>query len=170
MATFLNYSSSRRSRPHSHRHLVFTAQTLGGYFLARMLWSIEGKLLSYYQIIEGDGGGSGWKNTYPWHISLCVLEAEIYSQMEFVSTGYWRCLHCLCMMSKTNMFFHVEGKHMKSSGYNCIECGKFCSTLKALNIHKSRFHKTQKRWKILNNLWIYLSFLKVWSLEYIDHI
>jgi len=72
-------------------------------------------------------------------------EAEIYSQMEFVSTGYWRCLHCLCMMSKTNMFFHVEGKHMKSSGYNCIECGKFCSTLKALNIHKSRFHKSQKR-------------------------
>ena len=60
--------------------------------------------------------------------------------MEFVSSGQWRCLVCMCSMSKQNMFFHVEAKHMKSAGYYCPECLKFCSTLKALNIHKSRFH------------------------------
>ncbi|XP_023320096.1 protein tramtrack, beta isoform isoform X41 [Eurytemora carolleeae] len=70
-------------------------------------------------------------------------EAEIFAQMEFMSSGNWRCLQCDCLMSKQNMFFHVEAKHMKSSGYYCQECGKFCSTLKALNIHKSRFHKTK---------------------------
>ena len=72
------------------------------------------------------------------------LEAEIYAQMEQCPGGLWRCLYCDCRMSRSNLFFHIEGKHMRSDGYYCKICAKFCSTLKAMNIHKSRFHKTNR--------------------------
>ncbi len=76
--------------------------------------------------------------------SLCLcLEAQIYALMENRGSGFWRCLQChLVMKTKTKMFFHVEAIHLPSStGYHCPDCGKFCSTLKALSIHKYRFHK-----------------------------
>ena len=46
---------------------------------------------------------------------------------------------------RKNVFFHVESKHLDSSGgYKCPTCFKFCKTMKALSIHNSRFHKVEK--------------------------
>jgi len=68
-------------------------------------------------------------------------EMEIYSLMD-VSAGRVRCTVCdYVTVSRTNMFYHIESKHLKSSeGYNCYVCTKNLPTLKSLKMHNYRYH------------------------------
>jgi len=68
-------------------------------------------------------------------------EMEIYSLMD-VSAGRVRCTVCeYVTVSRTNMFYHIESKHLKSSeGYNCYICSKNLPTLKSLKMHNYRYH------------------------------
>jgi hypothetical protein len=77
------------------------------------------------------------------HVLFVFLEAQISALMENKGGGFWKCLQCeLVMKTRTKMYFHVESIHLPSAdGYHCPDCGKFCSTLKAMSIHKYRFHK-----------------------------
>ena len=51
----------------------------------------------------------------------------------------WQCAVCQVVMKRSNLFLHIEGKHSAGTGYSCPQCGKFCSTLKALSVHKSKY-------------------------------
>ena len=42
---------------------------------------------------------------------------------------------------KHAMSLHIESKHVKSSGYTCPICSKFCPSRNAWHLHKSRYHK-----------------------------
>ena len=73
-------------------------------------------------------------------------EEEILSKM-FKSDGLWTCTVCShSSVNKHNVLKHVEAKHVATSGYNCGICQKFCSSLNALKLHESRYHKRQQYW------------------------
>ena len=56
--------------------------------------------------------------------------------------GSWKCSVCDYESKlKARTFEHVEARHVKSQGYNCSICQKFCSTYNALKLHKSRYHR-----------------------------
>ena len=55
----------------------------------------------------------------------------------------WQCSICQVVMKRTNLYLHIEAKHIQSIGHECQQCGKFCSTLKALSVHRSKY---QHRW------------------------
>ena len=82
---------------------------------------------------------------------------EILSKM-IKSEGQWSCIVCtFSSLNKHNVLKHVEAKHVSTSGYNCGLCQKFCSSLNALKLHESRYHKKQfywyskNRWQLLSN-------------------
>ena len=84
-------------------------------------------------------------------------EEEILSKM-IKSEGQWSCIVCtFSSLNKHNVLKHVEAKHISTSGYNCGLCQKFCSSLNALKLHESRYHKKQfywyskHRWQLLSN-------------------
>ena len=57
--------------------------------------------------------------------------------------GTWRCNNCEYESNrKTNMFEHVEAKHVISTGYTCQTCGTFCKTFSAYRSHIKRLHKS----------------------------
>ena len=54
--------------------------------------------------------------------------------------GLWSCTECgLSSGCKTDVFNHVESKHLKSS-YTCNYCGKVYASLNSLKSHVSRYH------------------------------
>jgi hypothetical protein len=63
----------------------------------------------------------------------------IESKMMNLGGSQWQCTLCHQVMKKTNLVLHIESKHMSSGGFSCDVCGKYCSTRKALTIHKSRY-------------------------------
>lgn len=63
----------------------------------------------------------------------------IESKMVNLGGSQWQCTLCHQVMKKTNLVLHIESKHMSSGGFSCDVCGKYCSTRKALTIHKSRY-------------------------------
>ena len=64
---------------------------------------------------------------------------EVASMMLRLEGSDWQCSICHVVMKRTNLYFHIEAKHMNSSGHECQQCGKFCSTLKALSVHRSKY-------------------------------
>jgi len=64
----------------------------------------------------------------------------VESKMINLGGSQWQCTDCSQVMKKTNLVLHIESKHIgNSSGFSCEVCGKYCSTRKALTIHKSRY-------------------------------
>jgi len=64
----------------------------------------------------------------------------IESKMINLGGSQWQCTVCSQVMKKTNLVLHIESKHIgHAAGFSCDVCGKFCSTRKALTIHKSRY-------------------------------
>ena len=54
----------------------------------------------------------------------------------------WQCQDCLWTTRyKTRLWEHIEAKHVKSGGYSCPLCNKFCPSKNAWHLHKSRYHK-----------------------------
>ena len=77
---------------------------------------------------------------------LWFPEKEIMSRM-LKSDGQWTCTVCsYSSVLKHNVLKHVEAKHVATSGYNCGICQKFCSSLNALKLHESRYHRRQQYW------------------------
>ena len=73
-----------------------------------------------------------------------ALEQEIIEQMSHHGDNTWSCIHCdYTSGSKAPIMAHIEARHMHSSGIRCAACDKICKTRNALNIHKTRYHKSK---------------------------
>ena len=72
------------------------------------------------------------------------IEAEIRSKMENLGASKWRCKECNFVSKSTNVYYHIEGKHVDGAGHFCTICSKFCKTTNALNLHMSKYHKQAK--------------------------
>jgi len=74
------------------------------------------------------------------HAVKNVLLDLIESKMVNLGGSQWQCTDCHQVMKKTNLVLHIESKHIgHAGGFSCGDCGKYCSTRKALSIHKSRY-------------------------------
>ena len=74
------------------------------------------------------------------HFHILDVITEVSSLMERVDK-MWSCLACQYQSNrKTNLFEHVEAKHIQSTGYNCQDCGTFCKTYSAYRSHVKRLH------------------------------
>jgi len=86
-------------------------------------------------------------NSQP-NITICVhcsvdveLETAIAQKMGKLG-DLWQCQDCLWTTRyKTRLWEHIEAKHVKSGGYSCPLCNKFCPSKNAWHLHKSRYHK-----------------------------
>ena len=78
-------------------------------------------------------------------IHLCLLDAELETAIaqKMGKLGeLWQCQDCLWTTRyKTRLWEHIEAKHVKSGGYTCPLCNKFCPSKNAWHLHKSRYHK-----------------------------
>ena len=81
------------------------------------------------------------KFTYSTIQSCLDIEAEIRSKMENLGASKWRCIECNFVSKSTNVYYHIEGKHVQGAGHFCSVCSKFCKTTNALNLHMSKYHK-----------------------------
>jgi len=64
--------------------------------------------------------------------------------MENLGASKWMCTDCNFVSKSTNVYYHIESKHVEGAGHNCSICSKFCKTKNALNIHMSKNHKHSK--------------------------
>ena len=56
--------------------------------------------------------------------------------------GIWACTDCdYTSKNNSNVYEHIEGKHVSNPGYICLLYNKICSIRKALRCHKYRNHK-----------------------------
>ena len=69
-----------------------------------------------------------------------ALESEIRSKMFYLGGGQWQCTDCKLITKSTNLYNHIEGKHVNSGGHHCQLCGKFCKTKNGLIAHNHRTH------------------------------
>ena len=54
----------------------------------------------------------------------------------------WQCSVCSYRSpKKSNVFDHVEAKHVESDGYECSACGYYSKTLQSYKSHVKRNHK-----------------------------
>jgi len=89
-----------------------------------------------------DANKAGDENLERYQVE--ALELEICKHMSHHEDNTWSCIHCQYTSgSKAPMMAHIESKHMMSSGIICSVCDKICRTRNALNIHKTRYHKSK---------------------------
>ena len=70
---------------------------------------------------------------------LAEIEKAIDEQMGRLETGHWCCYSCDYVNSvKTTVRAHIEAKHVRSSGFQCLTCNRVCPTRHALKMHKLR--------------------------------
>lgn len=77
-------------------------------------------------------------------MKLCYLKG-MDDMMTNLGGGLWQCTECGYQSKSTNVKYHVEAKHMVSSGYNCSECGDFLKTRNLLNKHLSLMHRNRNK-------------------------
>ena len=71
------------------------------------------------------------------------INDEVVSQMQKCG-GVWQCLACGWETKfRSRLWEHVEAKHVQTNGYFCPICEKFCPSINALKLHKSRNHKNE---------------------------
>jgi len=69
------------------------------------------------------------------------LEELIRSKM-VKEQGSWHCTDCpYTTKNNSNLFEHIESRHVDHPGYCCDICMKFCATRNSLRNHKVRLHK-----------------------------
>ena len=69
------------------------------------------------------------------------LSSQVLSLMTRVDQ-VWQCSVCPYRSGKKDhVFYHVEAKHVESSGYECSACGYFSKTLQSYKSHVKRNHK-----------------------------
>jgi len=70
------------------------------------------------------------------------LEGVITSKMVSLGGGMWQCTDCELKTKRTNLYNHIESKHVgDTAGHICGICGSFCKSKQALVMHKSRYHR-----------------------------
>ena len=83
--------------------------------------------------------------TQSWILLTYVITLEVTEQVTMLMEkvhNVWKCRACSYENTrKTNVFEHVEAKHVESSGYNCTICGQFCRTISAYKGHFKRNHR-----------------------------
>ena len=79
------------------------------------------------------------------------LDSEIRSKMAKVGGGEWQCVDCGYTSRISNVYKHVEGKHVEPSNYQCPLCDKVLRGLNAFNNHIYRSHKKDKSAQPLEN-------------------
>ena len=75
-----------------------------------------------------------------WTI-LDASEELIRSKMVNLGGGKWQCAVCSHVTKSTNLYYHIESKHVQVSGYSCGLCNKFCKGRNSYNVHMSTYHK-----------------------------
>ena len=71
-----------------------------------------------------------------------VLDDLIESMLTRNSNQSYNCGSCsYTSIRKSHVKAHIEAKHIQTTGFSCLLCGKLCNTRNALMIHKTRFHK-----------------------------
>ena len=75
------------------------------------------------------------------HFSYLDLDAQIKAKMVKDPSG-WYCTDCdYSTKNNSNLYEHIESRHVSHPGYACDICSKFCSTRNSLRNHKARLHK-----------------------------
>jgi len=65
----------------------------------------------------------------------------VVESMTSLGGGQLQCLTCGYQSKSTNIKYHIEAKHVESSGYNCALCGDFFKARSSLNQHMSVKHR-----------------------------
>jgi len=68
------------------------------------------------------------------------LDQQIRAKMVRLGGGLWQCADCDLKTKSSNLYNHVESKHLDQPGYNCQYCQKFCKSRHSLITHVHRFH------------------------------
>ena len=55
--------------------------------------------------------------------------------------GRWQCSVCGFQSKSTNVKYHIEDKHIQTSGYNCNVCGDVLKSRNSYNAHMSLKHR-----------------------------
>ena len=82
------------------------------------------------------------KITIYWFANCIVdLDQQISEKMVKDAMG-WHCTDCDYKTKfNSNLYEHIESRHIDQPGYSCDICSKFCKTRNALRNHKFRLHK-----------------------------
>jgi len=66
---------------------------------------------------------------------------EMINSKMWKGDGHWACADCDYTSKKnSNVYEHIEAKHVQGPGYMCQECEKVCPTRKSLRHHLGRYH------------------------------
>lgn len=77
------------------------------------------------------------------------IDNEIRAKMINLGHGLWQCADCDLRTKSSNLYNHVESKHIPHpTGYTCTFCQRFCRTKHALITHLHRLHKQEKSLEI----------------------
>jgi len=52
-----------------------------------------------------------------------------------------QCSDCGLKTKSSNLYNHIEAKHLDHPGYNCVYCHKFCKSRHSLITHIHRLHR-----------------------------
>ena len=76
------------------------------------------------------------------YVLILGIDTEINSKM-FKEAGLWQCSECSYQSNKkSNVYEHVESKHVMHGGYVCPVCEKVCRSKNALRSHHHSNHMT----------------------------
>jgi len=68
---------------------------------------------------------------------------QIKSKMIALGGGQWQCQDCGYVAKSTNLFYHIESKHVEGAGYLCPLCSKHFKSRNSYNVHMSTYHKNK---------------------------
>ena len=74
------------------------------------------------------------------------IDEQIQSRIIVIGRSEFQCGECGQLASlKTNMWKHIESKHMAPQPTPCMFCTKMCPSKNALASHVSRYHRAAKK-------------------------
>ena len=74
------------------------------------------------------------------------IDEQIQSRIIVIGRSEFQCGECGQLASlKTNMWKHIESKHMAPQPTPCMFCNKMCPSKNALASHVSRYHRAAKK-------------------------
>merc|ERR1712098_825641 len=70
------------------------------------------------------------------------IQMEIQSKMIRADYGGWKCTDCEYFSAKkSNVYKHVESRHVETQYYPCNLCGKDFKGINSYNVHLSNVHR-----------------------------
>lgn len=66
-------------------------------------------------------------------------------KLKEVGGSVWNCTDCsYSSKNKSNVYEHIESRHVVSYGYNCQLCQRSCPSRNAFRIHNIRYHSNKE--------------------------